>query len=140
MPQSGGGEGMGRMADHNEEVRERPTFGTYLREFRIKNGLSVESVCHETKLSRHMVESIEAGNRSVLPEDMLLKSFLRSIASACGADGETVVSIFLEEYPPKQETINFYSPENRKRNLGLLLSLCLILLVAGGVFFFFNAS
>lgn len=139
MPQSGGDEGRGRMADHNEEVQERPDFGAYLREFRIKNGISIKSVCHETKLSRYMVESIEAGDRSALPEDVLLKSFLRSIAEVCGADGETVVSIYLEEYPPKQETHNFCSLENRKRNMGLLF-LCLSLLVAGGVFFFFNAN
>ncbi|GEM_PF-1880555 len=141
MSRTGGSEGRGPMADHNDEVQERPSFGTYLREFRVKNGLTVESVCHETKLSRFIMENIEAGNRSDLPEDALLKSFLRSVAAACGADGETAVSLYLEEYPPKQETNNFYSPENRKRSLGLVcLVLCLIVLVAGGVLFFFDAS
>lgn len=141
MSRTSGSEGRGPMADHNEEAQDRPSFGAYLQDVRIKSGLTVESVCHETKLSRFVMESIEAGNRSVLPEDALLKSFLRSVAEACGADGETAVSLYLEEYPPKQESTNFYSPENRKRSLGLLcLLLCLIFLVAGGVLFFFDAS
>ncbi|BCS95841.1 hypothetical protein DSLASN_14730 [Desulfoluna limicola] len=128
------------MAGHNDDTQEHPSFGSYLRDFRVKNGLTVESVCHETKLSRFVMESIEAGNRSALPEDALLKSFLRNVAAACGADGETAVSLYLEEYPPKQENNTFYSPQNRKRSLGLLcLLLCLIFLVAGGVLFFFDA-
>ncbi|WP_300669689.1 helix-turn-helix domain-containing protein [Desulfoluna sp.] len=127
------------MSGHNEETQERPHFGEYLRDIRLKKGITIEAVCHETKLSRYMVENIEAGNRSVLPEDVLLKSFLRFVADACGADGDTVVSLYLEAYPPKQERHNFYSPKNRRRNFGLLfLSFCLILFVTGGFFFFFD--
>ncbi|SCY74677.1 helix-turn-helix domain-containing protein [Desulfoluna spongiiphila] len=128
------------MAENNDEVRERPQFNEYLRETRLQHGITVEAVCRETKLSRHVVESIEAGNRSVLPEDVLLKSFLRSMAEACGADGDTAVSLYLEAHPPSREGASFCSPGNRKRNLGLVFILiCLVSLVVGGVSFFFDA-
>jgi len=126
------------MAENNDEVRERPRFNEYLRETRLQNGITVNAVCRETKLSRHVVESIEAGNRSALPVDVLLKGFIRSMAEACGADGETAVSLYLEAYPPSRESASFYSPGGWRRSLGLWS--ILISLVAGGVFFFFDAT
>lgn len=122
------------MEKDNDAVQERPHFGEYLRESRLQKGLTVEMVCRETRLSRHMVESIEAGDRSALPEDVLLKSFLRLVAEACGADGETAVSLYLEAYPPPRGRTPFYGSGNRRRNLGLLC--CLIALVSGAIFFF----
>ena len=127
------------MDDHNDEVPERPHFGSYLKEYRLKNNISVESVCDETKLSRYMVVSIEANDRNALPEDVLLKSFLRNFAAVCGADGDTVVSLYLEAYPPKEEGSSF--SRSKKRNMGLLfLTLCLIVFVTGGLAFFFKFS
>ena len=123
------------MDDHIEEVQEWPHFGAYLKAYRLKNNITVREICDETRLSRFMVASIEEGDRGALPEDVLLKSFLRSIAGACGADGNTVVSLYLEAYPPTSESPPFCSPVNRTRNLGLLVGLfCLVSLVA--VFFF----
>ncbi|VFQ46645.1 helix-turn-helix domain-containing protein [Desulfoluna butyratoxydans] len=128
------------MAENKDEVRERPQFNEYLRDTRLQNGITIETVCRETKLSRHVVESIEAGDRRALPEDVLLKSFLRSMAEACGADGETAVSLYLEAYPPAPEGVRFCSSGDRKRNLGILFALlCLVTFVVLGVSFFFDA-
>lgn len=128
------------MDDHNEPVREWPHFGAYLREIREKKGLSIEDVCRETRISRSMVVSIESGDRSILPEDFLLKSFMQAMAQACGEDGSKVLSLYLEASPPKPVGTAFYSPGNRKRSLGqLCLILCLVSFVAGGLSFFFGA-
>ena len=123
------------MDDHNEEVPERPYFGSYLKEFRLKNNISVESVCEATKLSRYMVVSIEANDRGALPEDVLLKSFLRNVAAVCGADGDMAVSLYLEAYPPASER-----PDEKSKMGRLCLMLCLIVCLTGGIAFFFKFS
>ena len=80
------------MGEPSEKV-ESLHFGEYLREARLQQGLSVRDVCDETKLSRLMVESIESGNRSSLPEDVYLKSFVRHMADVCGADSDEALRL-----------------------------------------------
>ena len=122
------------MSDRDEKVEETLHFGEYLKEARLLKGLSVRDVCHETKLSRHMVESIEAGNRSILPEDVYLKSFVRTMAFACGADPEKALELLLKQTPPTKERLSFYTPS--KQNKGLLMTLVLAGVVVASLLFF----
>ena len=122
------------MSDRDEKVEETLHFGEYLKEARLLKGLSVRDVCHETKLSRHMVESIEAGNRSILPEDVYLKSFVRTMAFACGADPEKALELLSKQTPPTKERLSFYTPS--KQNKGLLMTLVLAGVVVASILFF----
>ena len=122
------------MSDRDEKVEETLHFGEYLKEARLLKGLSVRDVCHETKLSRHMVESIEAGNRSILPEDVYLKSFVRTMAFACGADPEKALELLSKQTPPTKERLSFYTPS--KQNKGLLMTLVLAGVVVASLLFF----
>lgn len=69
----------------------RLSFGSYLQKARLEKGMSIEDIMDYTRISRFVVEQIEADNLSKLPEPVFLKGFLKTFAEAVGAEPAEVL-------------------------------------------------
>ena len=75
-------------------TQEPLTFGRYLKKIRLDKGLAIENIMDETRMSKYVIQQIEAENIGNLPEDVYLKGFLKAYAEAVGVDPYDV----LEKY------------------------------------------
>lgn len=67
------------------------TFGKYLKKIRLEKGFSIEDVMDDTRISKYVIQQIEAENFENLPEEVYLKGFLKSYAEAVGVDPLDVI-------------------------------------------------
>lgn len=67
------------------------SFGSYLKKVRLEKGISIEDVMDYTRISKFVLQQIEAENRAHLPEDVFLKGFLKAYAEAVGVDPHDVI-------------------------------------------------
>jgi cytoskeletal protein RodZ len=70
------------------------SYGLYLQSVRVEKGISIERVAQETRIRVEILRSIEAEDHDNLPNDVFVKGFLRSFATAVGADPEEVLRRF----------------------------------------------
>ena len=64
--------------------------GTALRQIREQQGISLESLAAQTKIQRRILQAIEAGDWSPLPEPIYIRGFVNRYATALGLDGATL--------------------------------------------------
>ncbi len=69
----------------------RLSFGAVLKNARLAKGMSVEDIMEYSRISRFVVQQIEAENLSKLPEPVFLKGFLRTFAQVVGLDPVDVI-------------------------------------------------
>lgn len=69
----------------------RLSFGSYLKKARLGKGMSVEDIMDYTRISKFVVQQIEADNLSKLPEPVFLKGFLRTYAKAVDVDPDDII-------------------------------------------------
>jgi len=78
-----------------EEISTHPkVFGEQLRKLREAAGLSLEEVTSETKISRRLLESLEAGRFHFLPEKVFSRNFVRQYVRMVGGDEDALVRAF----------------------------------------------
>ena len=70
------------------------SYGLYLQTLRVEKGISLEEVAAETRIRAEILRSIEAEDHANLPDDVFVKGFLRSFATAIGADPDEVLRRF----------------------------------------------
>lgn len=80
-----------------ESETNQETFGDYLKGFRRKRELAIESVAAQTKIAVHCLKAIEANAHDRLPQQAYVKSFIRSYANALGANADVAVNLYLAE-------------------------------------------
>ncbi len=84
--------------------------GQYLQENREKQGISLDKLHEETKIRKLYLESLEAGNFDVLPGEVYLKGFLRTIARELSLEYNTLLKLYSEdtgvEHVPPELIIN----------------------------------
>jgi cytoskeletal protein RodZ len=81
------------MTSRPEQSLTRPEeFGRRLRELREQAGVSLEEIMTETKISRRILEGLEAGRFRLLPEKVFCRSFVRQYAGIIDADEEALLS------------------------------------------------
>ncbi|BAZ66440.1 MAG: helix-turn-helix domain-containing protein [Pelatocladus maniniholoensis HA4357-MV3] len=66
--------------------------GEQLRQARESKGLSLEQLCVYTYISPHQMEAIENGNWELLPEDVFVRGFIRTMANVLGLNGTTLIT------------------------------------------------
>jgi cytoskeletal protein RodZ len=69
-------------------------FGERLRQLREEAGVSLDTICFETKISRRILQSLEEGSFQHLPERVFRRSFVRQYASQIGADAGPLLDDF----------------------------------------------
>jgi transcriptional regulator with XRE-family HTH domain len=75
------------------------SFGGRLRAQRERNGISLDAIARNTKISITLFEGLERNDASRWPTGIFRRAFIRSYANAIGLDPEATVKEFLERFP-----------------------------------------
>jgi transcriptional regulator with XRE-family HTH domain len=82
-----------------------------LRVERLRQGLKLDAIAGETKISRHFLEAIEENQFDYLPGGAYRPTFLRQYAHALGLDKQDILKSFRQQY----EAPTKISPEALQR-------------------------
>jgi transcriptional regulator with XRE-family HTH domain len=75
-------------------MSERDAFGPNLRRIRIQRGVSIDQLVSATNVSARLWEGLERNDLSNWPSGIFARSYVRSYASAIGADPDSTVDEF----------------------------------------------
>ncbi len=70
------------------------TFGEELRRLRESAGLSLDDIAEETKISKRILNNLEAGDFRSLPQLVFSRNFVSQYATFVGADPYRVAESF----------------------------------------------
>lgn len=70
------------------------SIGEWLKTTRQEKGFSLEEVAHETNISRHYIEALEAENFDSFPAEAYLLGFLRNYAEFLGLEPAKLVNLY----------------------------------------------
>jgi cytoskeleton protein RodZ len=73
------------------------TFGSYLKDFRLKRELTIETVAARTKIAVHCLTAMEENAHDRLPPRAYVKSFIRAYADAVGANTDVAMNLYLTD-------------------------------------------
>lgn len=76
---------------------ETPSPGRYIREQRLRRGMTLEEVAERTKIPRASVEALEDERFEALPGPVFVKGFLRCCARALEIDEQVVLDLLYEQ-------------------------------------------
>jgi hypothetical protein len=88
-------EGMQRMID--DAMRQDRISGPDLKRLREAFGIELAEIFEQTRISRAMLEMIEANRFDSLPAEVFLKSFLKSYAQILQIDPQRVIEGYLRQ-------------------------------------------
>jgi hypothetical protein len=98
-------------------VTDQPqTLAAYLNGLRADAGMSVEQVCHATKIQARYIQALEQGRYGDLPSNTHLRAFALAAAKACGggeATAAALVEALLHASAPLTPSRGFDSPAPR---------------------------
>jgi cytoskeletal protein RodZ len=80
-----------------EPEAHQDQFGSYLKGFRINQELAIETVANQTKIAVHCLKAIEENALERLPPQAYVKSFIRTYATAVGANADVAVELYLSD-------------------------------------------
>jgi cytoskeletal protein RodZ len=127
--------------------------GQKLREVREKTGITIKEAAQDLNLRPSQLENIEAGNVKAFKDVFYLKCFLRDYAKYLGLDYDKILTEFNEflfdytskipisdikaarrqkeeqEAKPKKPVISPYTQPKKKKNLRIILSFILALIL-----------
>ena len=87
-----------------ESETNQDTFGGYLKNFRLKQGLAIQTVAENTKIAVHCLKAIEENAHEGLPPPAYVKSFIRTYADAVGANADVAVELYLSDLKQQEHT------------------------------------
>lgn len=85
------------------ETTLEENFGRWLTRAREARGLSLDEVAHITKIRKAILEGLEHGSLEGLPERVFINGYVRSYASAIGADPSEALLRFERDFPEQSE-------------------------------------
>ena len=77
----------------------RELFGSTLQQQRERQGLTLAAIAQSTKISRHLLASLERGDLSRWPGGIYRRAFVRAYASAIGLSPEPTLCEFVRLFP-----------------------------------------
>ena len=118
------------------ETNQEP-FGSYLKGFRIKQGLAINTVAEKTKITVHCLHALEENALNQLPPPAYVRSFIRTYADAVGANRDVAVNLYLSELEQQEATkqltlrrrAKLWAVRRAMMAVGLIISILLILRV-----------
>ena len=90
------------------------TVGEFLRQTRIKKGLTVDDVSKDLYIRRLYIEAIEDANRKELPPVPYGIAFIRTYAQYLRLNVERVVQLYKEEIAENDREMDFLKPQDEK--------------------------
>jgi cytoskeletal protein RodZ len=91
---------------------EHSSVGDFLRDTRGKQGLDLDAIADETKISMKNLRAIEAGDFSALPAEAFTRGFYTLYAKALSLDPEHVLKRYTAEKPPQSKSASKSSARN----------------------------
>jgi hypothetical protein len=131
------------MEDHDTTMESPPGVGPQLRAAREVKGLSLEQVAAETRIPQRHLEAMEAGDFAKLPGRTYAVGFARTYAKTVALDPDDVAAGVRAQLDAQSE--DGYGPASFEpgdparvpsRALGWFAGFAVLLLLAGGFFFF----
>lgn len=77
--------------------------GTYLKEQRLEQGVSLDQLQTITKIQKRYLQAIEEGNYEILPGKFYARAFLKQYTEAIGLDPDQIFTEFEHEIPKATE-------------------------------------
>lgn len=118
--------------------------GESLRQTRMEKGLTLEQIESGTNIRRRYLEAMENEDWKKLPEDVYIKSFLRTYCRYLGLDEKEYLDYFNKEFKPEVEPEvkpikqEFEMPVLPRRKTGFILGIIAIILLFGISYFYRN--
>jgi transcriptional regulator with XRE-family HTH domain len=131
------------MEDENAIIQSPPGVGEQLRAAREAKGLSLEQVAAETRIPQRHLIAMEAGDFAKLPGRTYAVGFARTYAKTVGLDADEIGTSVRAELDAQSD--EGYRPASFEpgdparvpsRALGWFAGFAVLLLLAGGFFFF----
>lgn len=99
---------------------EQSTLGEYLRETRIKQGIDLETVAGETKISIKNLKALEESNFDILPAEAFTRGFYALYAQNLSLVPEEAMKMYRREQAsqPKAESNNPVTPKMMAQEVG----------------------
>ena len=123
--------------------KESFSFGRYLQSMRLEKKINLEKVSEETRIAISNLRLIEKEDLEALPDEVFVKGFLRSYASAIGADGDEAVKLYEARLNmiSRLAAAGSFSPRSslfawRNLILSIIVILAVIVLTLYGVSYF----
>jgi transcriptional regulator with XRE-family HTH domain len=92
-----------------------PSPGRYIRDQRLRRGMTLEEVAAKTKIPRASLEALEEERWSALPGPVFVKGFLRCCARALEIDDQVVLDLLYEQERAKMRAEPEPEPEPEPR-------------------------
>lgn len=125
------------------------SLGEIIRRERERKGISLEYLSDVTKISKDFIKAIEEENFDALPGDVYAKGFIRNISLVLGLDPEEMKKLYKAKREKLYEDIVLKEAKEklpsydanvekgiRPHKPWLLITLLLILLIGGGLYFY----
>lgn len=80
-----------------ESEATQDTFGSYLKNFRLRQDLTIETVAVRTKIAVHCLRAMEENAHDRLPPRAYVRSFIRAYADAVGANADVALNLYLAD-------------------------------------------
>ena len=118
-----------------ESETNQDTFGGYLKGFRVKQELAIQTVAEKTKIACHCLEAIEENAHDRLPPKAYVKSFIRTYADAVGANADVAVELYLSDLQ-HQENAKQHSLRRREKLWAVRQAMMAVGVILGILFLF----
>ncbi|MGA1867169.1 MAG: helix-turn-helix domain-containing protein [bacterium] len=82
------------------------SFGTYLKQERERQNISLDEVTEATRISRHIINAIEEDRQDQLPPLPFLKGFIRSYSLYLGLDPVETTAQYIHSLPSIEDNFN----------------------------------
>jgi cytoskeletal protein RodZ len=76
------------------QIEQLQNIGAYLRQVRQQQGLSLEVLANQIFIRPALLQALETGQGSELPEPVFIQGFIRRYAEALGLDGQEIAQEF----------------------------------------------
>lgn len=101
-----------------EQARDSPSFGTWLRSQRKIREVPLGEIADATKISIRYLEALEQDRFDVLPATVFAKGFLREYARFVGLDPDEVVNSYITALEAPPESAPAEEPQRRRTQVG----------------------
>jgi len=81
-----------------------PVTGASLREYRLANGLTLETIVAKTKIRGSILTALEEDRLENLPEPVFLKAFLRQLAACLGLNPDIICQEYMDRHSDSTPT------------------------------------
>ena len=118
-----------------ESETNKDTFGGYLKGFRLKQELAIETVAQRTRIAVHCLKAIEDNAHDRLPPRAYVRSFIRTYADDVGANTDVAVDLYLSDLEQQENAKQQKLRRRAKRQavrralmaVGIIISILLLL-------------